>query len=199
MNKSLVFISILTMLIITAGCKKEEKTEEQTAQTEKPSRVISMDEVTTDMTVEEINLPERLFTLTYDGNNEIVIRAADDLTGLEKIKVGDRVEVTYVKSLAFYVTPYDSARPPMTKTTQVMVDSKGEKPKKFMADVTEKVSTVVALDVANRKATLQDPEGNLRTVDVSPQVQNLENVKVGDQVVFQSTEAFAVDIKKVDQ
>lgn len=199
MNKALLFTSILAILIIAAGCKKEEKAEEKTAQMEKPSRVIDAQEVTTEMIVKEINLPERLFTLTYDGANEIVIQAADDLTGLDKIHVGDKVEVTYVKSLAFYVTPYDSTRPPMTKTTHVMVDSKGEKPKKFMADVTEKVSTIAAIDVANRKATLKDPEGNLKTVDVAPEVQNLENVKVGDQVVFQSTEAFAVDIKKVDQ
>ena len=105
MNKALLFTSILAILIIAAGCKKEEKAEEKTAQMEKPSRVIDAQEVTTEMIVKEINLPERLFTLTYDGANEIVIQAADDLTGLDKIHVGDKVEVTYVKSLAFYVTP----------------------------------------------------------------------------------------------
>jgi len=197
--KTLVFVIGLTMLILVTGCKKEEKAETKTEELEKPSRVIDVTEVTSLMTVKEINLPERLFTLTYDGENEIVLQAAEDLTGLEKIQIGDQVEVTYLKSLAFYVTPFDSSRAPVTKTTQVQVDSKGEKPKKYMADVVEKVSTVEAIDVENRQATLKDHEGNIETVDVSPEVQNLENVNVGDQVVFQYTEAIAVDIKKVEQ
>ena len=199
MYKTLTFISILVVMIIVAGCKKEEKAETQTGEVEKPSRVIDVSEVTTLMTVKEINLPERLFTLTYEGENEIVLEAAEDLTGLDKIQVGDEVEVTYLKSSAFYVTEYDSTRPPMVKTSQVLVDSKGERPKKYMADVIEKVSTVEAIDVENRKATLKDAEGNVTVVDVSPKVENLEAVQPGDQVVFQYTEALAIGIKKVEK
>ena len=198
MYKTIGFIMVLAVLIAVTGCKKEEKTEAQSESMEKPSRVLDVSEVTTLMTVKEINLPERLFTLTYEGENEIVIEAAEDLTGLEKIHVGDQVEVTYLKSSAFYVSAYDSTRPPMTKTSRVEVDSKGEKPKKYMVDLTEEVMTVEALDVENRKATLKDPEGMLHHVDVSPELRNLENVQVGDQVVFQYTEALAVNIAKVE-
>jgi len=196
--KTLSFILVLAVLVIVAGCKKEEKVESQAEVAEKPSRVIDVTEVTTEMIVKEINLPERLFTLTYDGENEIVLQAAEDLTGLDKIQIGDKVEVTYLKSSAVYVTEFDSTRPPMTKTTQVMVDSKGDKPRKYMADVIEKVSTVEDIDLENRKATLKDADGNVTTVDVSPELQNLENVKPGDQVVFQVTEAVAINIKKIE-
>ena len=198
MYKTLSFILVLAVLVIVAGCKKEEKVESQAEVAEKPSRVIDVTEVTTEMIVKEINLPERLFTLTYDGENEIVLQAAEDLTGLDKIQIGDKVEVTYLKSSAVYVTEFDSTRPPMTKTTQVMVDSKGDKPRKYMADVIEKVSTVEDIDLENRKATLKDADGNVTTVDVSPELQNLENVKPGDQVVFQVTEAVAINIKKIE-
>ncbi len=199
MYKIIVFVMVLAILALVAGCKQEEKAESQTEEMELPSRVIDVSEVTSIMTVKEINLSERLFTLTYEGENEMVVQAADDLTGLDKIRVGDQVEITYLKSLSFYVTDYDSTRPPVTSTTKVQVDSKGEKPKKYTVNLIEKTSTVEAIDAAARKATLRDHEGNLVEVDVSPELRNLENVKVGDQVVFQYTEALAVDIKKVDK
>ena len=66
-------------------------------------------------------------------------------------------------------------------------------------DIIEKTSTVLAIDVENRKATVKDHEGKVSTVDVHPEFKNLEKVKVGDQVVYQVTEAIAVDIKKVEE
>ncbi len=50
----------------------------------------------------------------------------------------------------------------------------------------------------NRKATLKGPDGKVSTVDVHKDVQNLENVKIGDQVILQRTESIAVDITKVE-
>ena len=49
-----------------------------------------------------------------------------------------------------------------------------------------------------RTATLKDHEGKVSTIDVDPTVKNLENVKVGDQVVYQFTKAIAFDISKVE-
>ena len=75
----------------------------------------------------------------------------------------------------------------------------GVKPRKFTVDIIEKTSTVEAIDLATRKVTLKDHEGKVQTIEVADDVQNLENVKVGDQVVYQFTEAVAVDITKVEE
>jgi len=150
------------------------------------------------MTVKEIDLPTRMFTLEYADGNVIVTEAAEDLTGLDKIKVGDKVRVTYLKSTAVYVTSPDAAKPSMAGARTVEVDSEGERPRKLTVDISEQTSTVMAIDAKMRTATLKDADGRVETIEVSPEVKNLENVKVGDLVVYQVTEAIAVNIEKVD-
>ena len=190
------FITILALVFSFTSCEKKE---EMKVEAEKPSRVLDLTEVTTVMVVKQIDLPQRLFTLDYGDGNEIVVEAAPDLAGIETIKVGDKVSVTYLKSTAVYVTSPDEDRPPVATSQSVEVDSKDGKPRKFTVDIMEKTSTVLAIDAEKRTATLQDHEGKILNIEVADDVQNLENVKVGDQVVTQVTEAVAVDITKVEE
>jgi hypothetical protein len=183
-------------MISLFGCEKKEEVK---VEAEKPSRVLDLSEITTVMIVKQIDLPLRLFTLDYGDGNEIVVEAAPDLEGIESIKVGDKVSVTYLHSQAVYVTSPDEDRPPVASSRSVEVDSKDGKPRKFTVDITEKTSIVMAIDVENRTATLKDHEGNVKTIQVHPEVTNLENVNIGDQVVYQVTEAVAVDITKVEE
>ena len=194
--KSVVLILIIVSLMAIFGCQKKD---EVVTKVEKPSRVIDVSEVTTVMTVEEINLEERLFTLTYEGMNEIVVEAEEDLTGIEEIKVGDKVKVTYLTSTAFYVTSPDKERPPVSESRIVEVTSKDGKPRKMTVDIIEKTSIIEAIDLENRIAVLKGPDGKISKIDVDDEVQNLENVKVGDQVVLQHTVTVAVDISKVEE
>ena len=194
--KPMGIILMLVLLLVVFGCQKKDEVEVK-PEAEKPSRVLDISEVTTIMTVQEVNLPERLFTLTYEGQNEMVVEAADDLTGIEDIKVGDKVRVTYLKSTAVFVTSPDAERPPVTESRVVQVSSKDGKPRKVTVDIKEETSIVEAIDVENRTATLKGPDGKVSTINVSDEVQNLENVKIGDQVVLQTTESVAVDISKV--
>jgi hypothetical protein len=193
----------LTLIVVIVGLIFSliscEKKEEVKVEAEKPSKVLDLSEVTTVMIVKGIDLPQRLFTLDYGDGNEIVVEAAPDLAGMDKIKVGDKVSVTYLSSKAVYVTSPDEDRPPVASSRSVEVDSKDGKPRKFQVDIIEKTSTVEAIDLEKRTATLKDHEGKVHTIQVADDVQNLENVKVGDQVVYQFTEAVAVDITKVEE
>jgi hypothetical protein len=187
----------LFSLIALFSCEKKEEMKTDTE--EKPSRVIDVSEVTTIMTVKEIDLPTRLFTLDYGDGNVIVVEAAADLEGIETIKVGDKVSVTYIRSKAVYVTSPDMERPAIASSRTVEVDSKDGKPRKLTVDIKEETSIVEAIDYETRMATLRRPDGKVETIEVSDEVRNLENVKVGDQVVLQLTEAIAVDIAKVEE
>ena len=191
-----VFVIILLLMISLMSCEKKE---EMKVEVEKPSRVMDLTEVTTVMVVKQLDLSTRLFTLDYGDGNEIVVEAAPDLAGIESIKVGDKVSVTYLKSTAVYVTSPDEDRPPVASSRSVEVDSKDGKPRKFTVDIIEKTSTVLAIDAEKRTATLKDHEGKVQNIEVADDVKNLENVKVGDQVVTQVTEAIAVDISKVEE
>lgn len=193
--KVLYYALILVFLVSLFSCSKKEESKE-----EKPSRVLDLSEVTTEMTVKGINLKDHLFTLDYGDGNEVVFRTMDDVEGLENIHVGDRVNVTYLRSQAVYVTAPDAEdRPAITSNRTVEVDSKEGKPKTLTVKVKEDKYTVEEVDYAKRTAVLKDKDGHLEHIDVSPELKNLENVNVGDIVVMQVTEAVAVDISKVEE
>ncbi len=62
---------------------------------------------------------------------------------------------------------------------------------------TVKVSaTVMAIDAKTRQATLKGPKGNMFELAIDPSVRNLEQVKVGDQVVVRYLEALTLTLKK---
>ena len=198
MSKSTVqiMIALISLSILLLSCDKQD-TSEVVDMPEKPSKVLKLDEVTTIATVEAIDLKERMATLKYAEDNFIVVDVADDIN-LETINVGDKVKMRYLESTAFYVTEPNPDRPAVAKTTTVDV-GQGENINKVTVDVVETVQTVESLDLEKRVVVLKDADGKLQTIKVADDLENLENVKVGDQVVTQFTEAFAVSLEKVEE
>ena len=58
------------------------------------------------------------------------------------------------------------------------------------------VATVEAIDVAKREVTLKGPKGKVVPLSVAPDVRNLEQVKVGDELVVTYVEALSLTLKK---
>jgi hypothetical protein len=58
------------------------------------------------------------------------------------------------------------------------------------------VATVEAVDAAKREITLKGPKGKVVPLSVAPDVKNLEQVKVGDQLVVTYVEALSLTLKK---
>jgi len=57
-------------------------------------------------------------------------------------------------------------------------------------------ATVESIDAVNRQLSLKGPRGHVFDLSVDPQVRNLEQVKVGDQVVVRYVEALSLTLKK---
>ena len=70
-----------------------------------------------------------------------------------------------------------------------------QKPSGRMEDVVEARATVTAIDLPQRLVTLKDQSGEETVLQVSQEVRNLEQVKVGDEVVVTHTEALAWQVK----
>lgn len=60
-------------------------------------------------------------------------------------------------------------------------------------------ATVEAIDTANRQLTLKGPKGNLVVVDVSERVKRFNEIKVGDVISAQYTEALVFQLKKAEE
>jgi len=63
-------------------------------------------------------------------------------------------------------------------------------------NLVQETATVTAIDQASRLVTLQEADGRSVTVEVSDDVKNLPQVKVGDKVVVSYYEALAAEVKK---
>ena len=66
------------------------------------------------------------------------------------------------------------------------------------ATLVEVIAKVTAVDMANRLVTIEGPEGNSVVIQVTDQVKNLPNVKVGDKVRIEYYRSAFVEIEKHD-
>jgi len=64
------------------------------------------------------------------------------------------------------------------------------------AATTQLTAKVIAVDPAQRTVTLQGASGKTRTIEVSDQVHNFDQIKVGDTVHAKYTQALALELKK---
>jgi Cu/Ag efflux protein CusF len=60
----------------------------------------------------------------------------------------------------------------------------------------EVTAAVKAIDQATRTVTLKAADGHEQTITLGPEVKNLKQIKVGDQVVARYVEALSLELKK---
>ena len=65
-----------------------------------------------------------------------------------------------------------------------------------IAGVVKVTGTVEAMDLQKRQVTIKGPRGKLHSMDVGPDVRNLEQVKVGDRVVVRYAQALTLTLMK---
>lgn len=81
-----------------------------------------------------------------------------------------------------------------TEETQVQMGGG----KLSLGRLTEIRATVEAIDLATREITLKGPKGNVFPVTVGPEVKNLAEVKVGDEVVAEYYQGLALSLAPAD-
>jgi hypothetical protein len=67
------------------------------------------------------------------------------------------------------------------------------------ATLVEATATVTAIDMENQLVTIQGPEGNSAVIQVTDQVKNLPQVKIGDLVDIQYYRSAVAKLVKVDE
>jgi hypothetical protein len=72
----------------------------------------------------------------------------------------------------------------------------GTQPAAIAIDTVTNTDTVKAIDYGARKLTLETPEGTTETYQVTPEMTNFNQIRVGDKVRATVTEALAVGVRK---
>jgi len=183
---------ILTLSGLLLGCG-QTGTPDQTAETQgvKPS-VERSSEVTLSAVVEAVDYDARTFTLKDEGGSTQSFQVRNSEVPLQNLKMGDNVTMTiYEEELAFVTEP--GAELPSDLEINAVGTTEGNI---TVTNVKQMTSTVLAIDVENRMATLEADGIPQFTVPVQDDVKNLENVKVGDKVVTYITQVVSVTINK---
>lgn len=156
-------------------------------------------------TVTDVDKAGRLVTLRSDDGREQTIEAGPEVRNFDQIEVGDRVNVQYHEATAIFARKPEAAAgapsgmpqtPSTTRYGKTELAPLGQKPGGVITDVTEVTASVQDIDYAKRQVTLLGPAGKPRVITVGDDVQNLQNVKKGDEVVIRYTEGLAISVTK---
>ena len=145
-------------------------------------------------TVTAIDKVKREATLKGPDGGTVTVKVGPEAVNFDQVEVGDTVNATLTRELVAFVvgkdaTVRDDAAAAMARA------KKGEQPGGMLAGTVQRVGTVVEIDHWKRRVTLRFEDGSTETFPVRPDV-NMRAHQVGEKVVFQATEAIAVDVTK---
>ena len=150
-------------------------------------------DVTITATVQAIDLKKRIVTVKGGPKEQVVELKVDEKAGnLSRLKVGDRVVVKYIESVAVRVMKPGEVKVKETET-KVVVEGPGTEERQ-----TTVTATIQDIDRNTNNVFLKWPGGATVGMHVKdPKI--LEDAKVGDQVVITYTDTVAISIEKADQ
>ncbi len=202
MKKLFVVLVALMMAVTVTSCAttgtadnttgSEMAKQQAPAQPVKPG-VIAVDVTGWTATVKSVDYAKKIVVLEKDGKTATV--NASYAKRLDEVKPGDIVKVAHIEELAIYVRKAE-AGPLAAEARTVELAPKTQGPGGIMTETKQVVANVEAIDYTNRTITLQRPDGSVKTFKVSDAVEKFDQIKKGDQVVLEHTEAIAIAVEK---
>jgi Cu/Ag efflux protein CusF len=164
-----------------------------TAKTAKPG-TFAVEVVKWSGTVKAVDIEKGTVTIEGKGGKTVTLNAKA-AKNLDQVKAGDKVKAAFIEELAVFVQKADM--PAGAEDVQtVALAPKGEMPGGIVANTFQIQANVEKINYKKRTITLKGPEGKVNTYKVGKEVKGFKNVKKGDQIVLQVTEALAVDFEK---
>jgi Cu/Ag efflux protein CusF len=147
-------------------------------------------------TVSAIDYKKRTVTLTHSDGSSATLGVGPEVKNFAQVKKGDKVVTEQVESIAIVVTPPGEVAPGASETSTLQTAKPGEKPHAVLVRTRQLTATVQAIDHKARTVSLRGPEGNTQTLTVGPEAKRFNQVKQGDQVTVNYTEATAISVRK---
>lgn len=168
--------------------------------------------ITAVVTVQAIDVTNRLLTVAMPEGNTMVIKLGPDVQHIEKIKVEDKVTIAYSEEVATSLQKL--AGPPINKDNSITREEESgmnmnapTMAEQDWVEVTpsgdtnfstvEVTDTVAAINYNKRLVTFAGTDGRTRTIFVDPSVPGLNQIQAGDSVVLLVTRAVAVKVTPV--
>lgn len=146
-------------------------------------------------TVTNIDLEKRKVKLLLDDGKEKTYKVDKSVQNLDQVKVGDQLNISLTEEIIIVVGK-SSETPNATDSQTVGVVPKGAKPGIVMVDTATLSAKILAVDAQKRRVTLLDPDGKKKTIKLSKNFQNIDQLQIGETVDMLMTDSVVVEIVK---
>jgi Cu/Ag efflux protein CusF len=170
--------------------------DEKGAATQAPEQKTMAQKMSATARVEKVDLKKRELTLKDDQGNTFMMDVPEDVTGLDKVKKGDKIDVDYYESVTLALKKPQAGETPQANEQIVAERSAGGLPGGAMGRKITATVTVAKVDPSANKVTIKAPDGTMDTINVSdPSLQSeLPKIKKGDRIKASYTEAMAISV-----
>jgi hypothetical protein len=187
-------------LLIAAVCIAPVPTQAQKAATSSttvasaPGKAKVTETIKAQAVISSLDTANRVITLkTADGSVYDMV-AGPDVKNFDQLKVGDKVNVQYVRALSLELKKIGAPTATPGSVASSSSAPMGSKPAASGGAQVTVITDVVAVDPKAQVITLRGPKGNMLDLKVQDPKQ-LELVKVGDKVEAVYSEALAVSVE----
>ena len=142
-------------------------------------------------TVEKIDLEKRKVTLLLDDGKKKTFKVDNRVQNLSQVKVGDHLQMSFTEEILI-VAGKSNQGPGAAAGQQVSVAPNGTGV--MMVDTSAMSAQILAVDQQNHRVTVLDPDGKKKTIKVSKKMNNLDDLKVGDNVDMLMTDSTVIEI-----
>lgn len=173
------------------GCASNDAVEdEQVIQT--PDGTVVVDTITYVATVTAVDAAKRKVTLTTPDGRSGTFKA-DKKIDMSGFKVGEQIgiQATDAVAIRFKKDGTPAQNPAAVALAAVATD--GQSGAVFEGEAVEIQATIVAIDPAKRRVTLQLPDGTAKTVK-APKGADLSQVSVGEKIIVDFADSVIIAI-----
>jgi translation elongation factor P/translation initiation factor 5A len=190
-SKKVVLAGVLAVAVLMAFGQLALAEEKKTAA--EPG-AIAVSVLKASATVEAVDAAKRTVTLKGEAGQTKTLKCGSEVRNFDQIKVGDKVNLTFVDEVAAYVRKADA--PPMAEeSAMVALAPKGAKPGALMAETVEVKAKIESVNTKKHTITFLNPDGSKKTVKVGKKAKELKELQKGDDVVLRITQAMMIDVK----
>jgi hypothetical protein len=142
-------------------------------------------------TVTAVDKAKRTFTVAGQKGKTHTFTAGAEMQNFDQIKVGDKIDVSYVEEASVSVNKSGLAPVIEEKGTIARAD-KGGRPGMIITKSVEAVGVITAIDHKTRSVTIKGPRGNELVTTAKAGIQGFENVKKGDNVELKHKQTLTI-------
>jgi hypothetical protein len=153
------------------------------------------DVITATATVQAVDVADRSVTLQMPDGTDLSVNVPPDVPNLDRLQTGDKIDITYMDSVAVALQPPGSTPP--QATVQQESGQLGGGQGRYTVERTTVTAKVVSVDQKKNKITFEGPQGKKQTVKVKDKAvqKQLGSLQPGQSVQVTYTEAVAMSLR----